>query len=224
MKLQWAQILFSAAVGTTLGGVLTASQQKIINRRKTLLKFNRYYEDLVDCLVETHKAGQALLGLPLQVRSPAKEARQKFTDAKSKFEKKATDFLELSLLIGIDFNWSENVFNYFKPAIQQCREFASNLDDTISKSNNYELLATEKHFMETNNELGYRYANVKKFFILQMSVFWVILPTLSLYFRIFYERAIGCPFSEWLLHESPPQLEKKVPVCSLIIMGMQNVQ
>lgn len=219
MDINWWTIIFSAAVGAVFGGILSGSMQKITNRRETLLNFHLYYEKLVNSLKDTYEAANELLKLPLASRISEKEKQEKFDQAEKSFQKQATDVIELTMLISVDFDWSEKVFEYFRPAIKESKECVSDLKEAINDKEIYspEISALPLRVTQTIHRLGRRYANVKKFFILQMNVFWVVLPTFCLHLKIFYEQTIGCSFVKWLFHESPPQLKKDEPVCCLIM-------
>ena len=225
MDIQGKQMILSALSGAIAGAIvgsfLSAAKQKMITRRETLLKFHFFYDELVDNLSETIDAGVEFLDMPRTLAPYDKDKLQNFNRAKEQFQKKAVDVLELTLLIKMDFHWSKDIFAYFNPAIQQCKKYVSNLEVATKRPVGQNVVDIQDRGIKVLDEIGYRYANVKDFFILQMNISWVVLPTLCLFWRMFYERAIGCSFSKWLFHKYPPELEKEVPICCLV-MGKLN--
>lgn len=224
MDIQWEQVLSSGAAGAVFAGLVTVSQQKIINRRKTLFMFDEYYQGMIDSLVAVTNAACFIAGKRRPSWPPAEEkaAEEKLHEAINMFRGKvAGPVLSLSHSLDLDFDWSKNVKEYFNTTLQLARDYVDGIDKIISgdaADRRTKLLFATLNFAEVNQLIGNKYSGSMAFLKLQMNIRWILFPTFSLHWEIFKERAIGCSFSKWLLLESPPSLKKEDPICS-IIMG-----
>lgn len=227
MDIQGVQVLSSGAAGAVFAGLVTVSQHKIINRRKTLFMFDEYYRQMIDSLVAVTNAARLIASEDRPPWKPGeeKDAEEKLHEAINMFrEKVAGPVLPLSHSLDLDFDWSKNVMKYFNPTLQLGRDYVDRIDKIISDDptdRRIKLSFVTLNFDKVNQLIGDRYSISMAFLRLQMNIWWILCPTLSLHWEIFKERAIGCPFSKWLLHESPPPLKKEDPICS-IIMGRRT--
>lgn len=228
MDIQWVQVLSSGAAGAVFAGLMTVSQQKIINRRKTLFMFDEYYHGMIDSLVAVTNAASFIAGKrrPSWPPDEEKAAEEKLHEAINMFrEKVAGPVLPLSHSLDLDFDWSKNIKDYFNATLLLGRDYVDRIDKIISDDptdRRTKLSFATLNFNEVNQLIGHKYSVSMAFLKLQMNIWWILFPTFSLNWEIFKERAIGCPVGKWLLHESPPPLQKENPICS-IIMGRRGL-
>lgn len=135
MDIQWVQVLSSGAAGAVFAGLVTVSQQKITNRRKTLFMFDEYYHRMIDSIVAVTNAAHFIAGQhqPSWIPGEEKAAKEKLHEAINIFrEKVAGPVLPLSHSLDLDFDWSNNVKKYFNTTLQLGRDYVDGIDKIIS--------------------------------------------------------------------------------------------